>query len=77
MAKNEKPKPGPGRFIHMDFPPEGVDETVDAHFRMLCLQTCSLEPFTQYQVKVSYTGKLGPRKEEGASVEADVLRLVK
>lgn len=75
MAKKETPKAG--RFIHMDFPPEGIDERVDAHFRMLCLQTCCLEPFTQFQVKVSYTGKTEPRREQEAPLKADGLRLVK
>lgn len=75
MAKKENPKPG--RFIHMDFPQEGIDETVDTLFKMFRLHAFNLEPVTHYQVKVSYTGMMEPRKEEEAPAKADGLRLVK
>jgi hypothetical protein len=71
-----KVKAKAGRFIHMDFPAEGIDYTVDQLFTLCCLNALNTIIATRLQIKVSYTGKIEPSKEVEQS-KASVLRLVK
>lgn len=73
MAKNEKPKPG--RFIHIDFPAEGVSQSADIAFKLSTLHAMALELSAHSQTKVSYTGMYESSKEE--QPKDNGLRLVK
>lgn len=74
MAKKEKPKSG--RFIHIEFPAEGVSRQADVAFKLSTLHAFALELNVHSQVKVSYTGM--SESSEGKEPPKDTgLRLVK
>ena len=74
MAKKEKPKAG--RFIHIEFPAEGVSRQADVAFKLSTLHAFALELNAHTQVKVSYTG-MPDSSEEKEPPKDTGLRLVK
>ncbi|MBV6468164.1 hypothetical protein FBQ96_05125 [Nitrospirales bacterium NOB] len=71
MAKKK-----PGRFLHIEFPSEGISSSADIAFRLSMLHATALELNAHNRVKVSYTGM--PRTSEEKDPQKDNgLRLVK
>lgn len=71
MAKKK-----PGRFLHIEFPSEGISLSADIAFRLSMLHATALELNANSQVKVSYTG-MYESSEEKEQPKVNGLRLVK
>lgn len=71
MAKKK-----PGRFMHIDFPEEGVSRSADIAFKLSTLHALALELSANSQAKVSYTG-MCESSEEKEQPKDNGLRLVK
>ena len=65
-----------GRFIHIDFPAEGIDDALDRLFLLHIANANNLRVVTNFRVKVSYTGKYEPIQQDETS-QVQGLRLVK
>lgn len=70
MAKKEKPRAG--RFVHIDFPTEGINSSADIMFQLSVIHLLTLKLHGNSQVKFSYSRKV----EEEAS-KPNLIRLVK
>ena len=65
-----------GRFIRIDFPAEGMDDTVDKLFLLNVLNAINLALVSRWQLKATYTGMNKAKREKKPS-PVQGLRLVK
>lgn len=71
MAKKEKPRAG--RFVHIDFPTEGINSSADIMFQLSVIHLLTLKLHGNSQVNFSYSRKI---EEEEAS-NPNLIRFVK
>jgi len=70
MAKKEKPRAG--RFVHIDFPTEGVSRSADVAFNLSKMHALALELNVACDAKVTWSEMI-----EDEPPKPNVLRLVK